>query len=128
MDFESNKGGRNASGSATSVMPQPVRAGRLLICSGQVPEHQRTREMIAGDVRVETIEVMKNLARVLEASGAGFSQVVKSTITVSDPSDLTHVNSVYGSYFDGLAQPASAVQVAERPRASKVEIELIALV
>ena len=106
---------------------EPTRAGRLLICSGKVPEHQRTPEKT--DIRRETIEVMKNLEATLAKSGAGFSKVVKGTIFLTDPGDFAQVNSVYGSFFDGLAQPASAtVQVAELPREAKVEIELIALV
>jgi 2-iminobutanoate/2-iminopropanoate deaminase len=107
----------------------PVRAGRLLICSGKVSDHQRARELKTGDVRHETIEVMKNLEATLAASGAGFSQVVKSTIFLTDPGDLGRVKSVYGSFFHGLAEPASTtVQVPTLPLEAKVQIELIALV
>ena len=105
------------------------RTGRLLICSGKVSDHLRSRELKAGDVRHETIEVMKNLEATLTARGSSFSQVVKSTIFLTDPSDLPHVQSVVGSFFDGLARPASStVQVPALPLEAKVQIELIALV
>jgi 2-iminobutanoate/2-iminopropanoate deaminase len=105
------------------------RVGRLLICSGKVADRPRTSEMTAGDVRREAIEVMKNLEATLAKSGASFSQVVKGTIFLTDPGDFARVNSVYGSFFDGLAQPASStVQVSTLAREARVEIELIAVV
>ena len=106
-----------------------VPAGRLVFCSGQIPLDPATGEMVgAGDVRVQTERVMKNLAAVLSAAGASFADVTKTTIYLTDLQDFAVVNEVYARFL-GEAPPARAtVQVAGLPRGASVEIEAIASV
>jgi len=86
--------------------------------------------MVGGDdVEAQTTQVMKNLKAVLEAAGASFAKVVKTTIFLTDLGDFARVNKIYGSYFEGVEPPARAtVQVAALPRGAKVEIEATAIV
>ncbi len=109
---------------------QAVRAGNFVFLSGQIPLDPTSGEMVGGDdVEAQTTQVMKNLKAVLEAAGAGFAKVVKTTIFLTDLGDFTRVNKVYGSYFEGAQPPARAtVQVAALPRGAKVEIEATAFV
>jgi 2-iminobutanoate/2-iminopropanoate deaminase len=102
---------------------------RLVFCSGQIPLDPATGEMVGvGDVRAQTRQVMENLRAVLEAAGASFARVVKTTIYLKDLQDFAFVNDVYGSYFpEGSPRPARAtVQVAALPRAAMVEIDAVA--
>jgi 2-iminobutanoate/2-iminopropanoate deaminase len=70
---------------------------------------------------------MKNLGAVLEAGGATFADVVKTTIFLVDMNDFATVNEAYGDAFKGAAPPArSTVAVAALPRGARVEIEVIA--
>lgn len=113
--------------SAIGPYSQAIRSGDLLFLSGQIPLDPKTGEMIEGDVRAQAERVMENLAGVLEAGGATFARVLKTTIFLTDLADFKVVNEVYGKRFEGLAPPArSTVQVAALPRGAKVEIELIA--
>ncbi len=107
---------------------QAVRAGQFVFLSGQIPLDPQSGEMVGGDdVEAQATQVMRNLQAVLEASGAGFANVVKTTIFLTDLGDFARVNAIYGSYFDGITPPARAtVQVAALPRGAKVEIELTA--
>lgn len=109
---------------------QAVRAGQFLFLSGQIPLDPSSGEMVGGDnVELQTAQVMSNLAAVLRAGGSGFEHVVKSTIFLTDLSDFTVVNRIYGAHFEGIAPPARAtVQVSALPRNAKVEIEMVALV
>jgi reactive intermediate/imine deaminase len=101
-------------------------AERLVFCAGQIPLDPASGNLIEGDTAAQAERVMQNLKAVLEAGGAGFDKVVKTTIFLTDLADFGKVNEVYGKYF-GEAPPARAtVQVAALPRGSKVEIEVVA--
>lgn len=107
---------------------QAIRAGGLVYLSGQIPLDPKTGQLVQGDVRVQTEQVMKNLEAVLSAAGTSFAKVVRATIFLADLSDFATVNEIYGRRFEGVAPPSrSTVQVAALPRGAKVEIDMIAL-
>jgi 2-iminobutanoate/2-iminopropanoate deaminase len=102
-------------------------AGRFVFCSGQIPIDPATAELVgAGDIRAQTQRVMKNLQAVLEAAGASFSAVVKTTIFLVDLGHFSAVNEVYATYFADHLPARSTVQVAALPRGAQVEIEAVA--
>lgn len=104
-----------------------VPAGRLIFTSGQIALDPTTGQIVDGDVVAQTHRVMLNLEAVLKAAGAGFDQVVKTTIFLADLSDFVSVNAVYGSYFTDMSKPArSTVEVSRLPRDVRVEIDMIA--
>lgn len=107
---------------------QAIFSGNTLFISGQIPVNPDTGQLVKGDVRDETHQVMKNLKAILNASGLHFSDVVKTTIFVSDMHNFGEVNEVYGKYFDNGNFPArETVQVAALPKAVQVEISMIAV-
>jgi len=75
---------------------QAIQAGNLLFCSGQIPLDPLSGEVVAGDVRRQAEQVMENIAAVLSAAGAGFSDVVKATVFLVEMGDFAAVNEVYG--------------------------------
>lgn len=119
----------SAAPAAIGPYSQAIRAGNLLFCSGQIPLDPATGELTGGDdVAAQTRRVLDNLGAVLEAGGASFDSVVKTTIFLADMGDFATVNAVYAERF-GSAPPARAtVEVSRLPKDVKVEIEAIALV
>ena len=117
----------DAAPKAIGPYSQAIVAGNLIFTSGQIPLDPTTQQMVEGDVRVQAERVMENLAGVLKAAGAGFAQVVKSTIFLADLGDFAVVNEVYGKRFPSNPPARSTVQVAALPKGARVEIELIAL-
>jgi 2-iminobutanoate/2-iminopropanoate deaminase len=105
---------------------QAVRAGDLVFVSGQIPLDPATGTMVEGDIAAETRRVMENLGAVLAAAGAGFDEVVRSTIYLTDLGHFAQVNEVYGSYFSSDPPARATVQVAALPRGARVEIDVIA--
>jgi len=105
---------------------QAIQAGNLLFCSGQIPLDPATGEVIAGDVSRQAEQVMQNIAAVLSAAGAGFSDVVKATVFLVEMGDFAAVNEVYGRYFAGHKPARSTVAVKSLPRGVLLEIEVIA--
>ena len=97
----------------------------MLFCSGQIPLDPATGEMVAGDITVQAERVMNNIAAVLTAAGAGFDDVVKTTIFLVDMADFAAVNEVYGSRFPNHKPARSTVAVKSLPRNALLEIEVI---
>lgn len=105
---------------------QAVKFGKILFCSGQIPLDPVTGELITGDIAAQTERVMKNIAAVLTAAGAGFDDIVKTTIYLVDMGDFAAVNEVYGSRFQHNKPARSTVAVKSLPRGAQVEIEVVA--
>ena len=106
---------------------QAVAAGNLLFISGQIPLDPLTGVMSGNSIQEQTHMVMKNLHAILEAAGYGFSQVVKSTIFLTDLRDFAAINEIYGNYLEQGHYPArETIQVSALPREAKVEISMIA--
>jgi len=105
---------------------QAIQAGNLLFCSGQIPLDPVSGEVVAGDVRRQAEQVMENIAAVLSAAGAGFNDVVKTTVFLVEMGDFGAVNEVYGRYFSGHKPARSTVAVKALPRGVLLEIEVIA--
>ena len=105
---------------------QAVRAGGLLFISGQIPLDPVSGDVVDGDIAAQTHRVMGSLGAILEAADAGFDDVVRTTIFLTDLGDFAHVNDVYGSYFTAPAPTRATVQVAALPKGVRVEIDAIA--
>ena len=108
---------------------QAVRAGHLLFCSGQIALDPASGSLVgAGDVALETRQVLANLLAVLDAAGAKPSQVVRTTVFLADLADFATVNGLYAEVFGAGVSPARAcVQVAALPKGARVEIDAIAV-
>lgn len=107
---------------------QAIVVGNTLFTSGQIALDPKSMNLMLETIEIETTQVMNNLNAVLEAAEMDFSNVVKSTIFLSDMNDFARVNEVYASYFEEAFAPArETVQVAKLPRNVNVEISLIAI-
>jgi 2-iminobutanoate/2-iminopropanoate deaminase len=112
----------------TAIGPysQAIRAGSLLFLSGQIPLDPATGSMVDGDIAAQTHRVFANLRPILEAAGASFDNVVKTTVYLADMNDFGVVNEIYGTYFSSPAPARATVQAARLPKDARVEIDLIA--
>jgi 2-iminobutanoate/2-iminopropanoate deaminase len=106
---------------------QAVQAGSMLFISGQIALNAETGKLEQDDVIVETHRVMQNLRNILTEAGMDFSDVVKSTIFITNMNDFSQINEVYGKYFSGYFPARETVQVAALPRGVNVEISMIAI-
>jgi 2-iminobutanoate/2-iminopropanoate deaminase len=105
---------------------QAVVANGMIYTSGQIGMDE-TGKVVADDVVNQTHQVMKNLFYVLEAAGAHFNDVVKTTIFLTDMDDFAKVNEVYSHYFGHHKPARSTVAVSTLPKNVKIEIECMAL-
>lgn len=105
---------------------QAIQAGNMLFLSGQVAIDPDSNELIAGGIDQETEQVMKNIEKLLKHSGYSFSEVVKTTIFLSDMRHFADVNKVYGSFFKGDFPARETVAVLGLPKNANVEISVTA--
>ena len=105
---------------------QAVRAGSFLFISGQIPLDPGTGQITEGGIGAQTHRVMRSLGAILEAAGAGYDRVVRTTVFLTDLADFEVVNEVYGGYFRDSAPARATVQVAALPKGVSVEIDAIA--
>ncbi len=106
---------------------QSVLAGNLFFISGQICLDPKTGELINGDIKEETTQVMKNLQAILHEAGMQFNRVVKTTIFLTDMKQFAEVNEVYGSFFNGDYPARETVEVSALPKFVNVEISMIAM-
>lgn len=69
---------------------------RTVYVSGCVGVDKDTMKLVEGGVVPETIQVLKNLVSVLEASGSSAKNVIKANIFLEDIGDFALVNEQYG--------------------------------
>ena len=105
---------------------QAVQFGGVLYVSGQVAINPVSGDLVLGDIRSETRQVMENLKAILTASEIGFEHVLKTTIFLANMDDFAAVNEIYGSYFEGDFPARETVAVKTLPKHVHVEISVIA--
>lgn len=113
----------------TAIGPysQAVKANGFLFCSGQIPLDPQSGELKAVNISDQTVQVMENLSAVLAAGGASMGKIVKTTIYLTNLSDFTIVNTIYGKYFTNDPPARSTVEVKSLPRGVQIEVDAIAI-
>ncbi|MEA2239322.1 MAG: 2-iminobutanoate/2-iminopropanoate deaminase [Thermoanaerobaculia bacterium] len=106
---------------------QAVKAGNVLYTSGQIALDPATGNLVEGDFAAQARRVFENLGSVLAAAGAGFGNVVKATVYVTDLANFATLNEIYASYFGDSKPARSTVGVAQLPKGALVEIDLVAI-
>ena len=103
---------------------QGVAAGGILFTSGQIPVNPADGSIPQG-ISAQAEQSCKNVGAILEAAGAGYAQVIKTTCFLADMGDFAASNQVYAQYF--VSKPArSCVAVKDLPKGVLCEIEAIA--
>ena len=100
-------------------------SGNLVFTSGQIPLDPATGEVVGGDIRTQTEQIMRNLSAVLAAAGTSLDRAVKTTCYLYDMADFAAFNEVYATYIKS-APARSCVAVKALPRGVLAEVEVIA--
>mgnify|MGYP003398076270 CR=1 FL=1 len=106
---------------------QAIAAGQMIFCSGQIPLIPGEKSLSIEGIREQTVQALENLREVLSAGHSSFSQVVKTTIYLTDMNHFPACNEVYESYFSAPFPARSCVGVAALPKGALIEIEAIAI-
>lgn len=105
---------------------QAIKLGEFVFASGQIPIDPATGDVVAGDIKAQTLQVIKNLEAILTAAGSSLNKVVKTTLFIKDMNEFAVINEVYAGYFSQNPPARSTVEVARLPKDVRIEIEAIA--
>lgn len=106
---------------------QAIKVGNTLYCSGQIALDPATGELANESIEAEARQVLENLSAVLAEAGFALSDVVRTTVYMTDMEDYAKINKIYGEYFTDNPPARAAVQVANLPKSVAVEISCIAV-
>jgi 2-iminobutanoate/2-iminopropanoate deaminase len=120
----------NADGAPAAVGPysHAVRYGDLLFCSGQIPLHPQTGEIVGDSPGEQAQRCLQNLAWVCDVAGTTLARALRMTVYMTDLAAFAEVNEVYGSFFGEDPPARVAIGVAALPRGAQVEIDAIVAV
>jgi 2-iminobutanoate/2-iminopropanoate deaminase len=105
---------------------QAVESGGFLFCAGQLGLDPESGELVEGGISNQTRRALENVRAILAAAGAGFDDVVKSTVFLTDLEDFAAMNEIYREYFTSDPPARTTIQVAALPAAAIVEVEVVA--
>lgn len=104
-----------------------VRFGDLYFLSGVTPADEEGQLVGAGDAEAQARQVFENWRKQLDTIGAGFGDVLKMTLYVSDMADRLPIDAVRREYF-GEARPASTLVEVSRFVLPGIKLEIDSVV
>ena len=102
---------------------------RLLFVSGQGATDPATGRLAGSDIELQTEQVLRNVARILEAAGSSLDHVLRCGVFLVDMREFARMNAVYARMFGAHRPARTTVQVAALPgEGLRVEIDCVAYV
>jgi len=100
--------------------------GKTLYVSGCLPLDPNTGKVVRGGVEDEAEQVLKNIHGILRESGFKMTDVVKTTVLLTDMKHFEAVNNVYAHFFPEPFPARVCYAVKQLPKDVLVEIDAIA--
>ena len=105
---------------------QAIVHNNLVYVSGQLPIDPKSGEKRIGSIEEQTEQALKNLSEILKAAGSSLSQVIKTTVYISDIELWDRVNAVYARFFGEHCSARAVVPTRNLHFGFQIEIEAIA--
>lgn len=103
---------------------QGMQVANFIFTSGQIPINPETGDVVAGGIKEQATQSMKNVQAVIETAGGKIENTVKTTCFLASMDDFVAFNEVYATFFTG--NPArSCVAVRTLPKNVLCEVEAI---
>ena len=104
---------------------QGIAVNGLVFTSGQIPV--TVNGDIPEGIEAQAKQALRNLGAVLKSAGAGYGDVVKTTVFIKDLNDFAKFNEIYASFFNEPYPARSCVEVSRLPKDVLIEIEAVAV-
>ena len=111
---------------AVGPYSQAVDCGDLVFLSRQIPLVPATGLLAEGGIEAQARQMFENIKAVLAEAGMDFTNVVKTTVFMTDLGQFATLNGIYAEYFQAPYPARSCVEVTKLPKGVSVECELIA--
>lgn len=104
-----------------------VKVGKFIFISGQLPIEPESENLVKGDIKKQTRQILENLTVILELYSLNLENVVKTTVFLKNMDDFSEFNKAYAQYFTEKFPARSCVEVARLPKDAEIEIEAMAI-
>jgi len=104
-----------------------VKVGKFIFISGQLPIEPESGNLVKGDIKKQTRQILENLTVILELYSLNLENVVKTTVFLKNMNDFSEFNKAYAQYFTEKYPTRSCVEVARLPKDAGIEIEAMAI-
>ena len=111
---------------AVGPYSQAIDCGDFVFLSGQIPLVPESGLVAKGGLEAQAHQMFANIQAVLAEAGMSLSNVVKTTVFMTDLSQFAAFNAIYAEYFKAPYPARSCVEVSALPKGVLVECELIA--
>ncbi len=105
---------------------QMVQVGDTFYLSGVIALDIGGTAIQGESIEEQTHQVLRYIAKMLEAQGMTLANVVMSTVYMADLTEFAAMNGVYSEYFTEQPPARATVGVAALPRGAKIEISVVA--
>ena len=116
----------NKAPQAIGPYSQAIFKNGFLFASGQIAINPSTGNLVEGGIESQTDQVMKNIGEILSAANLTYSDVVKTTVFITDMGSFPLINAIYGEYFKSNPPARSCVAVSALPKGALIEVEIVA--
>lgn len=104
---------------------QAVVSDNFVFVSGQIPLDPKSTQLVKGGIELQTIQVLENIKSILKSVQLSMSDVIKTSVFLSDFANFKEFNAVYSRYFKHNPPARTTVQSGLMPDVL-VEIDAIA--
>ncbi|MFJ5624810.1 RidA family protein [Peribacillus loiseleuriae] len=109
----------------SSLSTQTVAFSHYNHISAQLPLDSKTGEMVAGGVKEQAGQCLKNIKAILESIEHVMDDVVKVNIFLKNIADIDAVDEVYTTFFPGGVPARRTVGVSALPKDALVQIDVV---
>jgi len=109
----------------SSVSTQTVAFSHYNHIAAQLPLDPKTSEMIAGGVKEQAGQCLKNIKAIVESVDHVMDDVVKINIQLKNIADIDAVNEVYTTFFQSDLPARTTVGVSAIPMDALVQIDAV---
>ncbi|MEZ8060146.1 RidA family protein [Vibrio splendidus] len=93
--------------------------------SGQLPVDPKTNEVVAGGIKEQAEQCLKNIKAIIESVDHSMDDTVKINVQLKDVSDIDAVNEIYTTFFNADLPARTVVGVSEIPMNALIQIDAV---
>jgi reactive intermediate/imine deaminase len=93
--------------------------------SAQLPLDPKTGKLVAGGVKEQAAQCLKNIKAIVESIGHRLEDVVKVNLFVKDLADMAAVDEAYAAFFPGGVPARRVVGVSALPEGALIQIDAV---